>query len=156
MAGISDTAFAPDATLTRAMLITILWLPAEEPVVNYLMRFSDVPENQWYSEAVRWAASEQLVGGYGDGCFGANDPITQAHLSLIFQRYAGQSVTGGIPDFDGSSKTATRAQAAAAVRNLAQLSRQHTGKSQMADFSATRKHPPGGGKGGGGDRRRPL
>ena len=61
MAGTSDTTFAPDATLTRAMLVTILWRQAEKPVVNYLMQFSDVPEGQWYSEAVRWAASETLV-----------------------------------------------------------------------------------------------
>ncbi len=61
MAGTSDTTFAPEATLTRAMLVTILWRQAEKPVVNYLMQFSDVPEGQWYSEAVRWAASETLV-----------------------------------------------------------------------------------------------
>ena len=57
MAGTSNTTFAPEATLTRAMLVTILWRQAEKPVVNYLMQFSDVPEGQWYSEAVRWAAS---------------------------------------------------------------------------------------------------
>ena len=139
MSGTSEAVFAPEAPLTRAMLVTILWRQAKKPVVNYLMRFSDVPENQWYSEAVRWAASEQLVGGYGDGRFGANDPITQAHLSLIFQRYAGQSVTGGIPDFDGSSKTATRAQAAAAVMNYARLPQLGAagGKVLVAYFSAT-------------------
>ena len=137
MAGTSDTTFAPEATLTRAMLVTILWRQAEKPVVNYLMQFSDVPEGQWYSEAVRWAASEKLVAGYGDGRFGANDPITQEQLNLIFQRYTDQPVTGGIPGFDGSSKPATRAQAAAAVMNYAQLSRQNTGKVLVAYFSAT-------------------
>jgi len=62
------------------------------------------------------------VAGYGDGCFGANDPITQEQLNLIFQRYTGQPVTKDIPDFDGSSKPVTRAQAAMAVMNLAQRS----------------------------------
>ena len=139
MAGISDTTFAPEDTLTRAMLVTILWRQAQKPVVNYLMRFSDVPEGQWYSEAVRWAASEKLVAGYGDGRFGTNDPITQAQLNLIFQRYTDQPVTDGIPGFDGSSRHATRAQAAAAVMNCAQLSRQGTtgGKVLVAYFSAT-------------------
>ena len=122
MSGTSATTFAPEAPLTRAMLVTILWRQAEKPVVNYLMQFSDVPEGQWYSEAVRWAASEKLVAGYGDGCFGANDPITQEQLNLIFQRYTGQPVTKDIPDFDGSSKPVTRAQAAMAVMNLAQRS----------------------------------
>lgn len=97
MNGTSDTTFAPEETLTRAMLVTILWRQAEKPVVNYLMRFSDVPEDQWYSKAVRWAASEQLVNGYGDGRFGTDDPITQEHLNLIFQRYTNQPVTQGIP-----------------------------------------------------------
>ena len=158
MAGISDTTFAPEDTLTRAMLATILWRQAEKPVVNYLMRFSDVPEGQWYSEAVRWAASEKLVAGYGDGRFGTNDPITQAQLNLIFQRYTDQPVTGGIPGFDSSSKHATRAQAAAAVMNYTQLSRQGTtgGEGAGGVLLRHRKHPPGGGEGGGGDRRRPL
>ena len=122
MSGTTDTTFAPETTLTRAMLVTILWRQAEKPVVNYLMQFSDVPEGQWHSDAVRWAASEKLVAGYGDGRFGINDPITQEQLNLIFQRYTGQTVTGDIPGFDGSSKPVTRAQAAMAVMNFAQLS----------------------------------
>ena len=61
MSGTTDTTFAPETTLTRAMLVTILWRQAEKPVVNYLMQFSDVPEGQWHSDAVRWAASEKLV-----------------------------------------------------------------------------------------------
>ena len=137
MAGTSDTTFAPEATLTRAMLVTILWRQAEKPVVNYLMQFSDVPEGQWYSEAVRWAASETLVAGYGDGRFGTNDPITQEQLDLIFQRYTDRPVTDGIPSFDGSSKPVTRAQAAAAVMHYARLSQQGTtaGKVLVAYFS---------------------
>jgi len=122
MSGTTDTTFAPEATLTRAMLVTILWRQAEKPLVNYLMQFSNVSEGQWHGEAVRWAASEKLVAGYGDGRFGINDPITQEQLNLIFQRYTGQPVTGDIPGFDGSSKPVTRAQAAMAVMNSAQLS----------------------------------
>ena len=84
----------PEAALTRAMLVTILWRQAEKPAVNYLMRFSDVPEGQWYSEAVRWAASEKLVAGYGDGRFGANDPITRTPLPICC-RWSGRNVCGG-------------------------------------------------------------
>ena len=139
MSGTTAATFAPEAALTRGMLVTILWRQAGKPVVNYLIQFSDVPENQWYSEAVRWAASEKLVGGYGDGRFGANDSITQEQLELIFQRYTDQTVTDGIPGFDGSSKHATRAQAAAAVMNYAQRPQQGTagGKTLVAYFSAT-------------------
>ncbi len=144
MNGVSDTAFAPEETLTRAMLVTILWRQAQKPVVNYLMQFSDVSQGQWYSEAVRWAASEKLVGGYGDGRFGTNDPITQEHLGLIFQRYTDQPVTDGIPGFDGSSRPATRAQAAMAVMNCAQLPQQGAagGKVLVAYFSATNTTRP--------------
>ena len=152
MAGTSDSTFAPEDTLTRAMLVTVLWRQAEKPVVNYLMQFSDVPEGQWYSEAVRWAASETLVAGYGDGRFGTNDPITQEQLDLIFQRYTDRPVTDGIPSFDGSSKPVTRAQAAAAVMHYAQLSQEGTtgGKVLVAYFSATGNTRPVGGKSGGG------
>ena len=139
MDGVSNTTFVPEEALTRAMLVTILWRQAEKPVVNYLMQFSDVLEGQWYSEAVRWAASEKLVEGYGNGRFGTNDPITQEQLNLIFRRYTDQPVTQDIPGFDGGSKHTTRAQAAAAVMNYAQLSPQGAtgGKVLVAYFSAT-------------------
>lgn len=139
MNGISDNTFAPEETLTRAMLVTILWRQAGKPVVNHLMRFSDVPEGQWYSEAVCWAAGEKLVSGYSDGRFGTNDSITQEQLNLIFEQYTDQSVTSGIPGFDGSSKPATRAQAAAAVMNYARLAPQGTTRCKVlvAYFSAT-------------------
>lgn len=142
MAGTSDSTFAPEDTLTRAMLVTVLWRQAEKPVVNYLMQFSDVPAGQWYSEAVRWAASEKLVLGYGDGRFGTNDPITQEQLNLIFRQYTSQPVTKDIPDFDGSSKPVTRAQAAMAVMNYGQLSQRDTGKVLVAYFSATNTTRP--------------
>lgn len=142
MAGTSDSTFAPEDTLTRAMLVTVLWRQAEKPVVNYLMQFSDVPEGQWYSEAVRWAASEKLVLGYGDGRFGTNDPITQEQLNLIFRQYTSQPVTKDIPDFDGSSKPVTRAQAAMAVMNYGQLSQRDTGKVLVDYFSATNTTRP--------------
>ena len=53
MSGVSDTQFEPEGTLTRAQLAAILWRQEGSPVVNYLMRFSDVPDGEWYTEAVR-------------------------------------------------------------------------------------------------------
>ena len=88
MAGTSATTFAPDATTSRSMIATILWRMAGSPVVNYAMNFSDVPQDQWYSEAVRWAASEGIVGGYGNGLFGTNDPITREQFAAMLYRYA--------------------------------------------------------------------
>ena len=88
MAGTSTTTFAPDATTSRSMIATILWRMAGSPVVNYLMTFSDVEQGQWYSEAIRWAASEGIVGGYGNGLFGTNDPITREQFAAMLYRFA--------------------------------------------------------------------
>jgi len=121
MEGVGEGRFDPEGSLTRAMLVTVLWRQTGQPVVNYLMRFSDVDGGQWYTEAIRWAAGNRLVGGYGNGLFGTGDPITQEHLSLILQRITDEPVTDGIPGFDGSSRPATRAQAAAAVMNCGTL-----------------------------------
>ena len=118
MAGVGGGRFAPDSTLTRAMLAAVLWRQAGSPVVNYLMRFNDVPEGQWYTESIRWAASEELVRGYGNGRFGTNDPITQQQLDIILNNYLGQTITQGIPGFDGSSAVTTRAQVAAVLQRL--------------------------------------
>ena len=118
MAGVGGGRFAPDSSLTRAMLAAVLWRQAGSPVVNYLMQFNDVPEGQWYSEAIRWAASEGLVRGYGDGRFGTNDPITQQQLDIILNNYLGQTITQDIPGFDGSSAVTTRAQVAAVLQKL--------------------------------------
>ncbi len=120
MAGIGGGRFAPESSLTRAMLVTVLWRQAGSPVVNYLMQFSDVPEDQWYSEAVRWAASEQLILGYGDGRFGTEDSITQAQLNIIMNQYTDRPVTQDIPGFTGGDAPVTRSQTAAVMLNLSQ------------------------------------
>jgi len=93
MNGTGKDTFAPDATLSRAMLLTVLWRAAGEPVVNYAMNFEDVESDAWYTEAIRWAASEKIAEGYGNGIFGTNDPITREQLATILYRY--EQKTGG-------------------------------------------------------------
>ena len=88
MAGTSATTFAPDVTTSRAMIATILWRMAGSPVVNYAMNYTDVAQGQWCSEAIRWATSEGIVGGYGNGLFGTNDPITREQFAAMLWRYA--------------------------------------------------------------------
>lgn len=87
MAGTSATTFAPDVTTSRAMIATILWRMAGSPVVNYAMNFADVPQDQWYSEAIRWAASEGIASGYGN-TFGTHDPITREQLAVMLYQFA--------------------------------------------------------------------
>ena len=88
MTGTSDTAFSPDLTTSRSMIATILWRMAGSPVVNYAMDFADVPADQWYAEAVRWASSEGVVGGYGNGSFGTGDPIIREQFAVMLYRFA--------------------------------------------------------------------
>ena len=88
MNGVSADAFAPSATATRAMLVTTLWYLEGRPQVNYLMSFADVGQGLWYTEAVRWAASEGIVEGYSDAVFAPGDPITRQQMAVLFYRYA--------------------------------------------------------------------
>jgi len=88
MDGIEGDKFDPNGTTSRAMIVTILWRLEGEPVVNYLMQFEDVPADTWYTEAVRWAASEKIVEGYSDTAFGPTDPITREQFATILWRYA--------------------------------------------------------------------
>ena len=89
MNGYSDGRFGPDDTLSRAQLAQILFSKEGRPGVDYLLGFSDVAGGTWYAEAVRWAASQGIVGGYGDGTFGPDDPITREQLALMLWRYSG-------------------------------------------------------------------
>ena len=88
MNGVSETDFAPHATTSRSMIVTILYRLEGEPVVDYAMDFTDVAGDAYYAEAVRWAASEGIVGGYGGGLFGAEDAVAREQLAVILYRYA--------------------------------------------------------------------
>ena len=88
MGGVSSTQFAPDSTLDRATLATILWRLAGEPVVNYLLPFEDVPEGEWYSEAIRWAASTGIVTGTTPTTFRPTQAVTREQMAAMVYRYA--------------------------------------------------------------------
>ena len=88
MAGTSGSTFNPEGTTTRGQIVTILWRLSGSPVVNYLMDFDDVDPAAYYAEAIRWATSEGIAGGYGGGVFGPDDPITREQLATMLWRYA--------------------------------------------------------------------
>ena len=88
MAGTSGSTFSPEGTTTRGQIVTILWRLSGSPVVNYLMDFDDVDPAAYYAEAIRWATSEGIAGGYGGGVFGPDDPITREQLATMLWRYA--------------------------------------------------------------------
>lgn len=95
MRGYDDGTFRPDAFTSRSMIATILWRLQGSPVVNYSMEYRDVDQGAWYAEAVRWAASEGIVTGYGGGLFGPDDPITREQMAVMLWRYAGSPAAVG-------------------------------------------------------------
>lgn len=88
MVGTSDTTFSPSATTTRGMIVTILYRLEGEPTVSGKSSFDDVVSGRWYANAVQWAAENKIVGGYGDGTFGPEDPISREQMAAILYRYA--------------------------------------------------------------------
>jgi len=86
MQGVSATEFKPEATMTRAMLVTVLWRYEGEPKADD-SAFTDVEAGSWYSGAVAWAAENGIVLGYDDGAFGVNDPINREQMYTILYRY---------------------------------------------------------------------
>ena len=98
MNGTGSGRFSPGADTSLAMLVTILWRIAGEPVVNYQMQFTDVGVD-WYTEAVRWVASEHIVDGYSDGRFGTNDPVSREQIVTILWRYKGSPAAERGQDF---------------------------------------------------------
>ena len=89
MNGVSDTEFAPNETLTRAMVVTILSRMSGEEIAEATeSAFSDVATGMWYSNAIAWAASKNIVNGFEDGTFQPDAPVTRAQLVTILYRYA--------------------------------------------------------------------
>jgi len=80
--------FAPNETLTRAMLVTVLYRLDSSPNVQSEVLFPDAINGQWYSDAIAWATENGIVQGYGNGEFGVNDPITREQIATILYRYA--------------------------------------------------------------------
>ena len=89
MGGYGNGLFGVNDDLSRAQLAQILFNKEGRPVVNYLLQYGDVSTGTWYTEAVRWATSQGIVGGYGNGNFGPNDPITREQLAVMLWRYSG-------------------------------------------------------------------
>ena len=88
MNGVTENTFAPNATTTRGMIVTMLHRLEGKPGVNYLLPFGDVPEGLWYTEAVRWAASEGIVNGVSDTSYAPDNAITREQMAAILYRYA--------------------------------------------------------------------
>lgn len=89
MDGTSDTAFSPDVTLSRGMMLTILYRMAGKPFVVGV-NFTDVAYGTWYSDAALWAKQTGIAEGSGDGTLGHADPLTREQMAVMLYRYARQ------------------------------------------------------------------
>lgn len=102
MAGVSDTTFAPNMNLTRAMVVQMLYSLEGKPAVVSGGNFSDVKASDWYADAVNWAASKGIVSGYSETTYAPNDSVTREQLSLILYKYA-QSKNVTVNDYSSLS-----------------------------------------------------
>lgn len=96
MDGTSSTTFSPVEPATRAVLVTALHRQAGSPAVQQGASFTDVPAGASYADAVSWAAANSIAGGYGDGRFGGEAPVTREQFAAMIWRVEGQ------PDSNGS------------------------------------------------------
>lgn len=87
-AGTSDTTFEPNTKLTRAMIVEILYCLEGEPAVEAENPFTDVSSDAWYTKAVLWAASNNIVAGIGNGRFDPNGTATREQAATILYEYA--------------------------------------------------------------------
>ena len=88
MNGTSSSNFSPNQTMTRAMFVTTLYRMAGSPSVTYQNKFSDVPNNQWYTNAVIWATNSGIANGVGNGLFEPDGLLSREQIAVFLFRYA--------------------------------------------------------------------
>lgn len=101
MTGMPDGRFAPNATLSRAMIVQILYAHAGRPAVSTGVSYSDVDKGAWYEPAMNWAVSQGIAQGIGNGRFAPNAAVTREQLATMLYNYAAKR---------GMSLSATQAQ----------------------------------------------
>lgn len=121
MLGVEDTVFDPSGTLTRAMVVTILWRQAGEPAATKPCAFTDLTQ-EWYQAAVAWAAETGVVNGRDAVTFDPAGAITRQEMAAMLYRYAqyrgyDMSKTADLSGFPDGSKVSAYAQTAMAWAN---------------------------------------
>ncbi len=95
MSGTSSTEFSPNLKVTRGMIVSILYRLSGEETVTSNTKFNDVSSDKYYAKAVSWATSKNIVSGYSENIFGAEDNVTREQLATILYRYAGTPKVDG-------------------------------------------------------------
>ena len=143
MSGTAADVFAPNATTTRAMIVTILYRLEGSPAVTGTNAFADVPAGQWYTDAVNWAAANQIVKGTSATTFAPNASITREQMAAILYRYAqykGYDVTkkADLSGYSDNGQVSTYAKDALAWANAAKLINGVTNTTLAPQGNATR------------------
>lgn len=86
-AGTAADIFSPNASMTRAMLATVLHRVSGLETPGNGMTFSDVPEGKWYSDGIAWASQRKIVNGMGDGSYDPDRAVTREELVTMLYRY---------------------------------------------------------------------
>ena len=110
--GTSANTFAPNGTMTRGMLATVLYNLEGNPASSDTRSFPDVSNGDWFANAVQWASSTGLMNGYSNGSFGANDAITREQLAVILWAHAGKPAVSGSLAFGDAASVSDYAQQA--------------------------------------------
>ncbi|MPN23396.1 Endoglucanase [bioreactor metagenome] len=108
--GVSEDEFGPKLPMTRAMLATALHRLENKVDSNAQVTYTDVLQEQWYSDSIAWVVEAGIVSGYGNGVFGTNDNINREQLATImynYAKYTGLSTVerGGIQHFSDAEQT---------------------------------------------------
>ncbi len=108
MNGVGNGKFDPNGTMTRAMIVTVLYRAAGSPEVAEPCTFTDVEAGQWYSDAIAWAEDNGVVNGVGEGKFAPMANVTREQIATILWRYSGSpEVEASLDAFaDGASVSA--------------------------------------------------
>ena len=119
MGGYNATTFGPNDTLTRAMVVQVLYNKEGQPAINGSHKFPDVKSGDWFNNAVTWANINKVVGGYGDGRFGPNDKVTLEQIAVILWNYSGNPTpTGDASSLGAHSDWAANALSWAAAKGI--------------------------------------
>ncbi len=112
MDGVSTKEFAPKGTMTRAMMVTVLYRLAGKPAITALSSFKDVDKDAWYAEPIAWAQDTGIVLGYSPDKFGPNDFVTREQIATILWRFEGrpEGKAANMDKFKDTKKISTYAE----------------------------------------------
>ena len=86
-AGTSENTFSPDTTMSRAMIVTVLYRLADEPSVGNEESYPDIEKGSWYEKAVQWGNESGIIEGFPDGTFRPHQAVSREETAKILHGY---------------------------------------------------------------------